>query len=378
MIDRRSFVGGSALLGTAGAAQASPCAEAAAPAPHRPARSIAVEEAFAVPEQFEAMRRLLDAGGTHDLEVDRWRPMLSNMSSRRVRELLDIDGERLERMTATGLSMHVLSLTSPGVQTFDADTAVGVAAAANDRLAEACRRHPTRFAGLASFAPQDPRRAAREIERAMTRLNLNGLIVNSHTRGEYLDAPKFEPILEAAAATGAAIYIHPRLPPAAMAQYYMPLTTGERPESGFYTLMGFTAETLLHGMRLIVSGVFDKYPKLKIVLGHMGEGLPYLTWKLDSGYEIFGAYSPSQRTRKLPSQYIKENFLFTTSGFFSQDNLEYMHRVVGPDGIMFAVDYPYYKMEDGMAFLNATRLPKDDVDKLAFRNAERVFRIPSA
>jgi predicted TIM-barrel fold metal-dependent hydrolase len=170
--------------------------------------------------------------------------------------------------------MQLLLLTSPGPQMFDADTGTELAVLANDRLAEAIRAQPTRYAGLAAIAPQDPWRAVREIERAMTKLHLNGIVINSHIHGEYLDELKYWPILEAAAELGAPIYIHPRAPSRAMAQPYAKYHLED-------AIWGFQAEAGLHGIRLIMSGVFDRYPKLRIVLGHMGEGIPYWLHRVD-------------------------------------------------------------------------------------------------
>ncbi len=378
--NRRQFIAGASIAGLSSNALANPASTdvAIAPAPARkPYRTIAVEEAFATPEQFDAMKKLIESGGDYDLEVRAWAAHVADPGNRRLAVLLDMDGERLAEMDRVGLDMQVLSLTSPGVQAFDADTAVAVAEIANDRLAEVCRRHPGRFAGLASIAPQAPERAAKEIERAMTTLGLNGIIVNSHTGGEYLDAPKFAPILEAAAATGAAIYIHPRLPPKEMAQFFTPakdqgkLENGQSLSKSFTTLMGFTAETLLHGTRLLVAGAFDRYPNLKIVLGHMGEGLPFLSWKLDSGYEIF---APTGLKRK-PSEYLRENFVFSTSGFFSPSNAKFILEECGPQSLMFGVDYPYYSMEDGMKFLSGLELESSAIERISHLNAESVFKI---
>ena len=149
------------------------------------------------------------------------------------------------------------------------------------------------------------------------------------------------------------------------------LNNGEPLSKSFFTLMGFTAETLLHGMRLLVAGVFDRYPNLKIVLGHMGEGLPYLSWKLNSGYEIFAPTG----LRKRPSDYIRENFVFTTSGFFSERNAKFILEECGPQSLMFAVDYPYYKMEDGMNFITGLELESSAIERIAHLNAESVFKI---
>ncbi len=179
-------------------------------------RKIATEEAWSIPEVAQALKAVANSPtqsldkllvkGIYDAAVDSsGYGKLDFLTG-----LIDIEEHRLSQMDDYGVDMHLLSLTAPGVQMFDADTATDLAALANDHMAEICRKHPTRFAGLASFAPHSPKRAAKEIERAMTSLKLNGLIVNSHTHGEYLDDPKYWPILEAAEAHNACIYIHPR------------------------------------------------------------------------------------------------------------------------------------------------------------------------
>jgi predicted TIM-barrel fold metal-dependent hydrolase len=173
---------------------------------------IATEEAVAFPEQVAAIRKLAEHPGD-DPDLVMWNRFLSPNYATVLRRLLDMDDERLAIMDAAGVDVHVLSMTSPGVQFWDADTACAMATSANDQLAAAIKRHSDRYAGLASFAPQDPARAAREIDRAIGKLHLNGLIVNSHTHGEYLDDPKFRPIFEVAVALKAPIYIHPRNPP---------------------------------------------------------------------------------------------------------------------------------------------------------------------
>lgn len=179
-------------------------------------RRIATEEAFSIPEIAAELKKVvrgpsssldkLLVKGIYDYQGGD--PGYGRMNF--LAGLLDVEGHRLQEMNEFGVDMHLLSLTAPGVQMFDADTATGLAALANDRLAEICRRHPTRFAGLASFAPQSPKRAAKEMQRAIQTLKLNGFIVNSHTQGEYLDDPKYWPVLEAAEALDACIYIHPR------------------------------------------------------------------------------------------------------------------------------------------------------------------------
>ena len=184
-----------------------------------PVRRIATEEAFAIPEQLERYGALAHSTWS-SADVVFWGRILNGPANPLIDALLDVDERRLADMDANGVDVQLLLLTSPGVQVFDADTATALASLANDRLAEAIARHPDRFAGLATFAPQDPARAAKEMERAVTELGLGGFVVNSHTDGEYLDQERFWPILEAAEALDAPIYIHPRpLPETAIGPY---------------------------------------------------------------------------------------------------------------------------------------------------------------
>ncbi len=369
-MDRRKFLQSSSMLLSTGALGAAADAANATPQPARKYRLVATEEAFATPQQVETFR---NSGATvwNDPDVEMWRTFLVNEVL--LRRLLDLEQERLGIMDQAGVNVHVLSLTSPGVQMLDADAATALATTANDHLAEAIRKHPTRYAGLASFAPQDPQRAVKEIDRAITQLKLNGLIVNSHTNGEYLDDPKFWPIFEAASGLGAAIYIHPRNLP----QHADDILNAKLNLDG--AIWGFQAETGLHAMRLIVGGVFDQFPNLKIVLGHMGEAVPYWLYRIDYMYNVYTAAGRGRtRIKRKPSEYVKDNFLITTSGVNFHPTLEYCHKVLGPDNIMFAIDYPYQESMEAAHFMQTAPLPPADVEKIAHGNAERIFHIASA
>ncbi|MGH8262927.1 MAG: amidohydrolase family protein, partial [Steroidobacteraceae bacterium] len=283
------------------------------------------------------------------------------------RRLLDTEEERLGIMDQGGVAVHLLAMTSTGVQTLATDKAVAIAALGNDRLAEVIRRHPTRYAGLATIAPQDPARAVKEMERAITTLKLNGVMINSHTHGEYLDEKKYWPILEAAAALKMPIYIHPRAPSPAMAKPY-------RDYHLEHAIWGYQAETGLHGLRLIVSGVLDAYPHLKIVLGHMGEGLPYWFYRMDWMATHYAMRRPKVQLK--PSEYFKRNFAITTSGVNWLPALKFCIEVLGADNILFAVDYPYQETMEAVQWLVDAPLAEADKRKIFHENAERLFRIP--
>jgi predicted TIM-barrel fold metal-dependent hydrolase len=369
-MNRREFLEDtSKVLSAALIAGASAAAAAQAPNAARKYRLIATEEAFTIPEQADEFRRVRALAYSNP-DLDMWRAFLAPAPGAPplLRRLLDLEVERIQIMDQAGVDMHVLSLTSPGVQMFDADTAARLATLANDRLAEAIRKNPARFTGLASFAPQDPPGAAKEIDRAINQLKLNGLIVNSHTNGEYLDDRKFWPIFEAAEAVKAAIYLHPRNMPDPCSF----MTRADVDLAG--ALWGFQMETGLHAMRLIVGGVFDRFPDLKIVLGHMGEALPFWLYRIDYMYR---AYTRGMgKLKKTPSQYLKDNFLITTSGMNTHPVLKYCCEVLGSDNIMFAIDYPYQESVEAAHFMNAAPLAAADCEKIAYGNAERIFHIP--
>jgi 5-carboxyvanillate decarboxylase len=371
-MNRRKFLASStALLSAQALGAVARTNSEVAGKPGRKYRLIATEEAFSIPEQADEFRRIAKIAYSNP-DLDMWRSFLDPAPNAPplLRRLLDLEGERIQIMDQAGVDMHLLSLTSPGVQMFDTDTATSLATMANDRLSEVVQKHPKRFAGLASFAPQDPKRAAREIDRAMNQLKLNGLIVNSHTNAEYLDDRKYWPIFEAAAATNSAIYIHPRNMPDPCSF----MTRAEVNLAG--ALWGFQMETGLHAMRLIVGGVFDEFPTLKIVLGHMGEGLPFWPYRIDYMYKAYTHGHPN--LKKTPSEYLKENFVITTSGMNDHKVLKYCVDALGVDNVIFAIDYPYQDMVESANFMNSSPLPEADNEKIAHGTSEKLFRIRPA
>lgn len=365
-IDRRTFIGVAAAAGAVAVAADEAVAQAAT------LRRIATEEAFATREQMEAMIAL----GRSDWDspdLSLWRSFGgANAARSRLRNgLLDVEQARLADMDANGVAMQVLSLTSPGVQMFDADTATGIAQSANDQLAELIRRHPTRFAGLAAFAPQDPKRAVKEMERGIRTLGLNGFILNSHTDDEYFDDRKFWPVLEAAEALDRPIYIHPRCPSGPMykacADYGL--------SSGMW---GFHVETSLHATRMILGGCFDQFPRLKIVLGHMGEGLPYWLYRIDHVYQALNPPGSARRLKASPREVFARNFVITTSGVNDEHVLAFTIAQLGIDNVLWAIDYPYEQSAPAVAFMDKAPVTAAQRKKLYQSNAERVFRLRPA
>jgi len=332
-------------------------------------RRIATEEAWAIPEQFDAWRDLIKKSTSYDPDLFLARAQTDGgqLSQR----LLDVDDERLRIMDEAGIDVHLLALTSTGVQALETELAVSIATLGNDRLAAAIARHPDRYAGLATIAPQDPKRAVREMERAIKKLKLGGVMINSHTNGEYLDESKYWPILEAAAGLGVPIYIHPRSPSPAMAQPY-------RKYHLEHAIWGYAVETGLHAVRLIMSGVFDAYPTLKIVIGHMGENIPYALYRMDWMHARATVAMDRPKLKLTPSEYFKRNFMITTSGVNWHAPLKFCIEVLGADNIMWAVDYPYQETHEAVRFMNEAPIPDEQKAKIFHRNAERVFRISSA
>jgi predicted TIM-barrel fold metal-dependent hydrolase len=269
-------------------------------------------------------------------------------------------------MDSNNVDMHILSLAMPGVQIFERGKATELAQLSNDRLSEAVRRHPERFAGLASFGPQDPNAAAKEMGRAINTLKLNGFIVNSHTENAYLDQPQFWPILEAAEALGAPLYIHPRAPSDGMAAPFRDY----RLEGAVW---GYGLETSTHILRLIFSGVLDRFPKLQVIIGHMGEALPFWLWRLDF-MGAPGARAGRKNALK-PSEYFQRNITITTSGVEDPLALRYCIDKIGIDRIMWAIDYPFQPTAPAVSFLESATLSDSERAKIAHGNAERIFKI---
>lgn len=281
--------------------------------------------------------------------------------------LIDIEKFRLPEMDQNGIDMQVLSLNAPGIQGEpDTVTAVKRAKQVNDALAEIVRKHPTRFAGFASLALQDPNEAANELERTVTQLGFKGTLIHGHTNGEYLDEQKFWPVFERAQALDVPIYLHPNDTPHDQMRPY-----GEYPE-----LLGATwnwgVETATHALRMIFGGVFDAFPQLKLVLGHLGEMLPYVLWRLDDSW---ARATHSRELKKVPSQYIKDNMLITTSGNFSVEALLCALATLGADRVLFSVDYPYQPTQIGVEFIETAPISEADKEKIFYRNAEKLLKL---
>ena len=342
--------------------------------PNPPYKRIATEEAWLPPNimalyKKEIAERNIDDPGFNQL----WGFFAgeSDMARTQQRRMVSLDDERLHDMDAAGVDIAVLSLCSPGVQLFDAATATSLAAEANDELAEGIARNPDRYVGLAAFSPLDPANAAKELERGVTRLGLKGGILNGHTLGTYLDDEKYWPVFEAAEALDVPIYLHPNMPSQAMIEPFLSRAL----DAAIY---GFACDTGLHALRLMIAGIFDKYPKLQIVLGHCGEALPYWLYRIDFMHSRIAATGRHPNVKPLKRRawdYLVDNFHYTSSGVGWAPPIRYVQDVVGVDRMMYAMDYPWQYVPDEVGALDAMDI--GDAAKKAFfeDNARKLFRI---
>ncbi|HUI60055.1 MAG TPA: amidohydrolase family protein [Steroidobacteraceae bacterium] len=361
-VDRRDFLMGSAA--TAALWTTAPRSEARI-AKATGLRLIGVEEHFSIPEIVGAMRAA-HRTFSDDLDIQNLYAVPASDLEMTEQGLVDFERKRLADMDRTGVSMQILSLTAPGVQVFAPDTAVEFARLANDRVAEIVKRHPERFAALTALAPQDTARAVAEMQRGIQQLQFNGFIINSHTHNEYLDVPKFWPILEAAEALDRPIYIHPRAPSVGMAA---PMTDYNL--SG--ALWGFGMEAGTHAVRLMISGALDRFPKLKIVLGHMGEAVPFWLARLDTN--AAPGSDSRQKNQMLPSEYFRRNFWIATTGVLDPLALQYCIQKIGADRILWSTDYPYAPAAPAAAFIAKAPISDTERQQIAHGNAERLFHL---
>ena len=336
---------------------------------------IATEEAFATKEMYKLYQREIDRNPPDEPGFMRlWGFFLVSKDPYplNVRErLLDLGERRINDMNESGIDRQVIFLTAPGVQIFDADTANALAISTNDELDAACKQHPDRYTPLCAVAPQDPAAAAKELERCVKQLGMKGAVVNSHTKGEYLDDPRFWEIFEAADALNVPVYIHPRTPSPAMLQPMAEVGV----EAAMY---GFGVETGLHLLRIIISGAFDRFPNLRIIVGHLGEALPFWLYRID---HMHGAAVKSGRhprikpLQKKPSDYMRENIYITSSGMPWAPAIKFTQDVLGMDRVMYAMDYPYQFIPAEVTMSDNVEI--SDTDKLKFfqTNAEKVFSI---
>src|SRR5579863_3314293 len=284
-------------------------------------------------------------------------------------QLADVGAGRLAEMDAAGIDMQVLSLTSPGTEQLDAAEAVALSREANDFLADLVKQHPTRFAGFAVLPTAAPDQAAAELEHRVSRQKFVGAVIHGHNRGRYLDNKFFWPILECAEKLNAPIYLHPTPPPQAVIDVsyggFAPAVTDMFAASGW----GWHIETAVHIVRIVLGGVFDAFPKLQFVIGHLGEALPFMLPRLDN-------MSMAMTKLKQPvSAYLRGNVHYTISGFnFPAAFLDLLLEV-GVDRIMFSADHPYASMAAARAFLEQIPVSAADKERIAHGNAEKLFNL---
>jgi 2,3-dihydroxybenzoate decarboxylase len=284
-------------------------------------------------------------------------------------ELINVSNTRIASMNETGIAFQVLSMTMPGPQGLDAKTATAVALDANERMAGAMRSHPDRFGAFACLPTPDVAASVKELERTVTKLGFKGAMINGHTNGEFLDDKKYWPIFEAAQSLDVPVYMHPRDPHPAAKVYF----------DGYPELAsaawGFTMDTVAHFLRICFSGVFESFPKLKFMLGHNGEGLPFYLDRLENHTAIG---MKEHGFKKTITDIMQQNVIVTTSGNFSVPALMCTVAVLGIDRVIFSVDWPYESNKVGVDFLNSLPLSAADLEKLAHGNAEKLLKLPTA
>jgi predicted TIM-barrel fold metal-dependent hydrolase len=341
-------------------------------------RKIAIEEHFITErymkylrlrKEYPRLESMKDADGHsfwrlwHSAEESRpWYPVSS------IDRLSDIGTLRLKAMDEAGIDMQVLSFND-NIDHLDANDGTAVAADLNNDLAEAINKFPDRFAGLATLAPKDPEAAADELERGVKQLGLKGAMILPHVLGEFIDAKKYWPIFGRAAQLGVPIYVHPTYPSPDRLKMY-----SGYPEMGG-PLWGYGAEAGLVSVRLICSGIFDEYPNLRIILGHLGEALPFWMRRMDvSIRHPTHTTSPLvKRLKRLPGEYIRDNFFVTTSGMLWGPALLCTHLALGTDKILFSADYPHQPIQETVQFIESAPVSESDKEKIFHLNAEKIL-----
>jgi uncharacterized protein len=327
-------------------------------------RTITLEEHYATEAFMEGPGRELKA----QAETARSHPQVAAGYEKLIEQLCDLGGGRISAMDAAGIDVQVLSLTFPGVEQLEAAQAVAFARETNDLLAEAVRRHPDRFAGFAALPTASPEAAADELERTIGEYGFKGALINGHTRGRYLDDSFFWPILERAEALGVPIYLHPTPPPRPVIEtsYTGNFVAGLLATAAW----GWHVETATHVLRLILGGAFDRYPNLQLVVGHMGEGLPFFMPRLEVALPV-----EVTKLERPVGSYLRENLHYTFGGFnWVQAFLDLVLQV-GVERIMFSADHPYASMAQARAFLDKLPASPADKERIAHSNAERLLRL---
>jgi len=330
-------------------------------------RTITLEEHYATPAFMEGPGRQLK----QQAQAAKDHPQVAAGMAQLIERLCDLETLRIADMDAAGIDVQVLSLTSPGVEQLDAAQAVALSRAANDRLAEAVKNHPDRFAGFAALPTAAPDKAVDELQRTVREYGFKGALINGHTQGRYLDDPFFWPVLERAEALQVPLYIHPTPPPQPVIQAYYtgnfsPAVTAGLAAAGW----GWHIETAVHVLRLILSGAFDRFPGLQVIVGHLGEGLASMMARVDQAMPV-----EMTKLKRPVGAYLRENLHYTFSGFnYTAPFLDLLLQV-GVDRIMFSADYPYQSMVQARAFLEQLPVSPADRQRIGHSNAERLLRM---
>lgn len=323
-------------------------------------RTITLEEHFTTPMYLQATASVGFGGG---------QPTNEYMQAIQ-QKLADLGNGRIQDMDAAGIDLQVLSLSGILLDALDSETATAVAHDANNIAAEAVRAHPDRFAAFAALNLKAPQQAAQELRRCIEELGFCGAIVNGTTNGLFLDDPFFLPVFEAVAQLDVPLYLHPAPPPPAVQQtYYSGLPNGYG-QALSIAGWGWHVETGLHALRLIVSGLFERLPNLQIIIGHMGENLPF---SLARAHAVL-ANAAQPLPKPLPD-YFRSHFHVTTSGYFTLPPFLCALMVLGADHLLFSVDYPFSTNTQGRAFLDSLPVSTEDREKIAYRNAERLLKL---
>jgi predicted TIM-barrel fold metal-dependent hydrolase len=287
-----------------------------------------------------------------------------------MQQLQDVGEGRLAEMDAAAIDMQVLSLNAPGIEQSDVDEQIAIARESNDFLADAVKKNPKRFAAFACLPVGAPEQAADELDRRVKQQGFKGTLINGHTRGRYLDDKFFWPILERAEALNVPIYLHPTVPakPVVDVLYggFSPTVSAVFAAAGW----GWHIETGVHLIRMILGGVFDRYPKLQVVVGHLGEAVPFMLPRMNRNF-------PPEMTKLARpfAAYLRENVHYTFGGFNFPTTFLDLYLEVGVDRIMFSVDHPYGSMVEARTFLDQLPISPADRERIAHGNAERLLKL---
>jgi predicted TIM-barrel fold metal-dependent hydrolase len=286
------------------------------------------------------------------------------------KQLADIGARRVADMDKAGITMHVLSITGQGADLVEGREGIALASDMNDTLASAVKAHPDRLGGFAHLPMASPEAAADELERTVRDHGFCGALINGLTDDRFLDDAVFEPILRRAEQLDVPIYVHPNLPPASVRKAYYEGLPGHAGFTLSIADWGWHSEVAIHVLRLALSGALDRHPRLKLIIGHMGEGLPAMLARCD---QVF-ARDVGHLRRSL-SKTIVDQVYVTTSGLFTQAPFEVARAVFGIDRLLFSIDYPYSSNQQGRAFLDSVELPAGDLEKLAHANADQLLKL---